>query len=93
MRVLTFCTRSDFDVSGSCSYRNRTSCLQTDIPLAALQTAIRVAASCVETDPKRRPRMADVVRTLGAALEVRDFLRLIAPFLHQSVQILVEKQD
>lgn len=44
--------------------------LQTDIPLAALQTAIRVAASCVDTDPKRRPRMADVVRTLGAAMEV-----------------------
>ncbi|GAQ86751.1 Protein kinase superfamily protein [Klebsormidium nitens] len=43
--------------------------IKTDIPLAALQTAIRVAASCVETDPKRRPRMADVVRTLGAALE------------------------
>lgn len=48
--------------------------LQDKAPEDLLAAAVRVARACVDTDPKRRPRMNEVHTSLTVSLEVRDFL-------------------
>jgi hypothetical protein len=45
--------------------------LQDDDPVTdLLEDAMRIARACVETDPKRRPRMQEVYRTLVSGFHV-----------------------
>jgi hypothetical protein len=45
--------------------------LQDDAPVTdLLEDTVRIARACVETDPKRRPRMQEVYRTLVSGFQV-----------------------
>lgn len=44
--------------------------------MTLLEVAVRIARACVETDPKRRPRMQEVYRTLVSEIQVPALFKL-----------------